>query len=99
TIVFLKFVDSFYFLLQFKYFIQEWQQNPRRVLVLLESNFVLNGMHIYCLVIFVKFSNNMLYPKEDKLNRVLVYSCRNCSLTQPADNPCIYVNKLSHEVE
>ena len=71
----------------------------------------------------------MLYPKEDKENRVLLYAvstfyptssnyilnlvslgtnvyvwpflfqCRNCDYQQEADNPCIYVNKIEHEVE
>ena len=26
--------------------------------------------------------NNMLYPKEDKENKVLMYSCRNCDYKQ-----------------
>nr|CAG4652328.1 EOG090X0J86 [Triops cancriformis] len=44
-------------------------------------------------------SNNMLYPKEDKENRVLLYACRNCDFKQLADNNCIYVNKIMHEVD
>ncbi|KAJ8308759.1 hypothetical protein KUTeg_013633 [Tegillarca granosa] len=44
-------------------------------------------------------SNNMLYPKEDKENRILLYACRNCDYQQVSDNPCIYVNKITHEVE
>ncbi|EMP27076.1 DNA-directed RNA polymerase II subunit RPB9 [Chelonia mydas] len=43
--------------------------------------------------------NNMLYPKEDKENRILLYACRNCDYQQEADNSCIYVNKITHEVE
>lgn len=41
----------------------------------------------------------MLYPREDKEHRQLMYACRNCDHKQIADNPCIYVNKLMHEVE
>ena len=41
----------------------------------------------------------MLYPKEDKENRVLQYACRNCDYKQIADNNCIYVNKIMHEVD
>ncbi|KAI3353810.1 hypothetical protein L3Q82_005032 [Scortum barcoo] len=41
----------------------------------------------------------MLYPKEDKENRILLYACRNCDYQQEADNSCIYVNKITHEVE
>lgn len=44
-------------------------------------------------------SNNMLYPKEDKENKVLLYACRNCDYKQEADSNCIYVNKIMHEIE
>uniref|UniRef100_A0A1I7T2N8 DNA-directed RNA polymerase subunit n=1 Tax=Caenorhabditis tropicalis TaxID=1561998 RepID=A0A1I7T2N8_9PELO len=43
--------------------------------------------------------NNMLYPREDKESRVLMYSCRNCEHREVAANPCIYVNKLVHEID
>ncbi|CAB4070128.1 RPB9 [Lepeophtheirus salmonis] len=43
--------------------------------------------------------NNMLYPKEDKENKALMYACRNCDYKQLADNNCIYVNKIMHEVD
>ncbi|XP_067943619.1 DNA-directed RNA polymerase II subunit RPB9-like [Watersipora subatra] len=48
---------------------------------------------------FCQECNNMLYPKEDKQNKVLLYSCRNCDYRQEAENPCIYVNKITHEVD
>lgn len=41
----------------------------------------------------------MLYPKEDKDNRVLLYACRNCDYKQVAENSCVYVNRIMHEVE
>ena len=41
----------------------------------------------------------MLYPKEDKENKVLLYACRNCDYRQMADSCCIYVNKIMHEVD
>lgn len=37
----------------------------------------------------------MLYPKEDKEARHLLYACRNCDYKQIAENSCIYVNKVS----
>ncbi|OQV16779.1 DNA-directed RNA polymerase II subunit RPB9 [Hypsibius exemplaris] len=43
--------------------------------------------------------NNMLYPKEDKEARVLLYSCRNCEFSKQADNSCVYVNKILHKVD
>lgn len=52
-----------------------------------------------CLVTYLLFSNNMLYPKEDKENKILMYACRNCDYKQHADSKCIYVNKIMHEIE
>ena len=43
---------------------------------------------------FCQECNNMLYPKEDKANKQLVYACRNCDYKQLADNNCIYVIKI-----
>uniref|UniRef100_A0A8C4Q8V8 DNA-directed RNA polymerase subunit n=2 Tax=Eptatretus burgeri TaxID=7764 RepID=A0A8C4Q8V8_EPTBU len=48
---------------------------------------------------FCQECNNMLYPKEDKENRILLYACRNCDYQQETDNSCIYVNKITHEVD
>ncbi|KXJ10228.1 DNA-directed RNA polymerase II subunit RPB9 [Exaiptasia diaphana] len=47
---------------------------------------------------FCQECNNMLYPKEDKENKILLYACRNCDYQQESDNSCIYVNKITHEV-
>lgn len=41
----------------------------------------------------------MLYPKEDKENKLLLYACRNCDYKTEADSYCIYVNKIMHEIE
>lgn len=41
----------------------------------------------------------MLYPKEDKDTKVLLYACRNCDYKQKADSQCIYVNKIMHEID
>ncbi|XP_065185269.1 DNA-directed RNA polymerase II subunit RPB9-like [Sycon ciliatum] len=48
---------------------------------------------------FCQECNNMLYPKEDKERKTLLYSCRNCDYYQEADNNCIYVNRIEHEVD
>lgn len=37
---------------------------------------------------FVIIANDFLTPQ-----------CRNCDYQQEADNSCIYVNKITHEVE
>ncbi|WPK24714.1 hypothetical protein PUMCH_001998 [Australozyma saopauloensis] len=38
--------------------------------------------------------NNMLYPREDKDNARLLYSCRNCPYTELAENPKVYRHEL-----
>ncbi|CAH0600831.1 unnamed protein product [Chrysodeixis includens] len=48
---------------------------------------------------FCQECNNMLYPREDKNNKVLLYACRNCDYKQLADSNCVYVNKIMHEVD
>ena len=54
---------------------------------------------LWPLSLIISFSfkecNNMLYPKEDKENKQLLYACRNCDYKQLADNNCIYVNKVT----
>merc|ERR1712012_942115 len=45
---------------------------------------------------FCQECNNMLYPKEDKENKQLMYACRNCDYKEIAENSCIYVNKIMH---
>lgn len=74
---------------------------------LLEYDSVKNGwffVYIFILILYGTFSliftsNNMLYPKEDKENKILLYACRNCDYKQEADSNCIYVNKIMHEIE
>lgn len=38
--------------------------------------------------------NNMLYPREDRDNARLLYSCRNCDYTELAENPKVYRHEL-----
>ena len=58
-----------------------------------ETNFDFVGIQ------FCRECNNMLYPKEDKEKRTLMFACRNCPFKQPAKSPCIYLNRMVHEVE
>ncbi|KAK9992128.1 hypothetical protein SO802_027113 [Lithocarpus litseifolius] len=44
------------------------------------------------------FSNNILYPKEDKDQKILLYACRNCDHQEVADNNCVYRNEIHHSV-
>ncbi|KAK5137923.1 hypothetical protein LTR08_006692 [Meristemomyces frigidus] len=42
--------------------------------------------------------SNMLYPKEDKLNNVLMFACRMCPYAEQAEVTCIYRNALKEEI-
>jgi len=47
-------------------------------------------------MVFCKECNNILYPKEDKTEKVLLYSCRNCEHAERAPNSCVYRNEVHH---
>lgn len=38
--------------------------------------------------------NNMLYPREEKSQKRLLYACRNCDYSEVAKNLCIFRNEL-----
>jgi DNA-directed RNA polymerase II subunit RPB9 len=42
-------------------------------------------------------SNNILYPKEDREKKVLLYACRNCEHQEVADSNCVYRNVVDHD--
>ncbi|KAL0368179.1 UNVERIFIED_CONTAM: DNA-directed RNA polymerases II, IV and V subunitB [Sesamum calycinum] len=46
----------------------------------------------------LRTSNNILYPKEDKEQKILLYACRNCDHQEVADNNCVYRNEIHHSV-
>ncbi|KRY18312.1 Trehalase [Trichinella patagoniensis] len=51
-------------------------------------------------IIFCPECNNILYPKEDKSRRCLLYACRNCSyVTDDIVSVCVYTNKLRREID
>lgn len=43
-------------------------------------------------------SSNLLYPKEDRINNRLMFTCRTCHVGEPATSYCVYQNKLSSQV-
>lgn len=45
---------------------------------------------------FCPNSNDLLYPKEDRQNKRLVYFCRNCDYTVVASEPCVHRRKIFH---
>ncbi|XP_038719660.1 DNA-directed RNA polymerases II, IV and V subunit 9A-like [Tripterygium wilfordii] len=40
--------------------------------------------------------SNILYPKEDRKQRILLYACRNCDHQEVADNFRVYRNQVQH---
>ncbi|XP_047311614.1 DNA-directed RNA polymerases II, IV and V subunit 9A-like [Impatiens glandulifera] len=48
---------------------------------------------------FCRECNNILYPKEDRKRRILLFACRNCDHQEIADNNCVYRNVVHHAVE
>lgn len=47
-------------------------------------------------ILFCPECSNMLYPKEDKEARKLMYQCRTCQHTQEATSNCVYRNILKN---
>ncbi|KAJ8444930.1 hypothetical protein Cgig2_029124 [Carnegiea gigantea] len=45
---------------------------------------------------FCRECNNILYPKEDRDHKILLYACRNCDHQEVADNNCVYRNEIHH---
>lgn len=39
-------------------------------------------------------SNNMLYPKEDRVGKKLLFVCKRCNYEQDADTPVVYRHEL-----
>ncbi|CAK7326374.1 unnamed protein product [Dovyalis caffra] len=47
---------------------------------------------------FCRECNNILYPREDRDQKILLYACRNCDHQEVADNNCVYRNEVHHSV-
>lgn len=47
---------------------------------------------------FCRECNNILYPKEDKEQKILLYACRNCDHQEVAEINCVYRNEIQHAV-
>uniref|UniRef100_A0A1I7ZMY6 RPOL9 domain-containing protein n=1 Tax=Steinernema glaseri TaxID=37863 RepID=A0A1I7ZMY6_9BILA len=48
---------------------------------------------------FCRDCDNMLYPREDKNMKKLIYACRICDYVELSDNPCIYFNQVSSKTK
>ncbi|KAL1059696.1 hypothetical protein V6Z11_1Z015700 [Gossypium hirsutum] len=42
---------------------------------------------------FCRECNNILYPKEDREQKILLYACRNCDHQEVAENNCVIETK------
>ncbi|KAL5210163.1 hypothetical protein ABZP36_005786 [Zizania latifolia] len=40
--------------------------------------------------------NNILYPKEEKDRRLLLFACRNCDHQEVSESKCVYRNEVQH---
>jgi hypothetical protein len=40
----------------------------------------------------------MHYPQEDREQRKLLYWCKICQYTEPAENPCVYINSVTQDL-
>mmetsp|Transcript_7079 Transcript_7079/g.43668 ORF Transcript_7079/g.43668 Transcript_7079/m.43668 type:complete len:89 (+) Transcript_7079:93-359(+) len=45
---------------------------------------------------FCPTSNDLLYPKEDRTRKRLVYTCKTCGYQEDAESGCVYRNEFSH---
>ncbi|GJN05119.1 hypothetical protein PR202_ga22724 [Eleusine coracana subsp. coracana] len=45
---------------------------------------------------FCRECNNILYPKEDRENRTLLFACRNCDHQEVSDSNLVYRNVVDH---
>ncbi|PGH23640.1 hypothetical protein AJ80_02246 [Polytolypa hystricis UAMH7299] len=47
---------------------------------------------------FCRECSNLLYPKEDRANNTLMFTCRTCHVGEPASSHCVFQNKLHSQV-
>jgi DNA-directed RNA polymerase II subunit RPB9 len=40
----------------------------------------------------------LLYPKEDRINNTLMFTCRTCHVGEPATSHCVFQNTLNSQV-
>ncbi|GJN08032.1 hypothetical protein PR202_ga25917 [Eleusine coracana subsp. coracana] len=45
---------------------------------------------------FCRECNNILYPKEERDRRALLFACRNCEHQEISDYNCVYRNEVHH---
>lgn len=58
---------------------------------------VSSGVEESWLLMDWKYSNNMLYPEEDKVRKILLLACRHCPYSHVASTNTVYVNKVKKD--
>ncbi|KAI9089816.1 DNA directed RNA polymerase II polypeptide I [Phlyctochytrium arcticum] len=48
---------------------------------------------------FCSECDNMLYPREDRATRRLLYGCRHCNHVEEADSTCVYQHIVSAQAK
>jgi len=48
---------------------------------------------------FCRQCNNMLYPKENKDLKKLLYHCKICEYEEEAEDACVYINSVAQDLE
>ena len=48
---------------------------------------------------FCRQCNNMLYPKENVLEKKLMYRCKICEYSEESDDACVYINSVTADGE
>eukprot|EP00245_Coleochaete_scutata_P005620 TRINITY_DN19281_c0_g1_i1.p1 TRINITY_DN19281_c0_g1~~TRINITY_DN19281_c0_g1_i1.p1 ORF type:complete len:115 (+),score=8.58 TRINITY_DN19281_c0_g1_i1:95-439(+) len=48
---------------------------------------------------FCRECNNILVPTENKEERTLMFTCRNCDHQEPAEANCVYRNEVIHTAD
>ena len=48
---------------------------------------------------YFAFNVHLECASDVQEKKILMYACRNCDYKMAADNNCIYVNKLMHEID
>ena len=49
-------------------------------------------------MLFCRGCSNLLYAKEDKMAKKLMYICQKCQYSQAAENPVVYRHELVRNV-
>mmetsp|Transcript_366 Transcript_366/g.1195 ORF Transcript_366/g.1195 Transcript_366/m.1195 type:complete len:118 (-) Transcript_366:72-425(-) len=45
---------------------------------------------------FCPESNDLLFPREDKARKKLIFYCKNCDYVEDADDACVHRNIVNH---